>query len=392
MVGTVDPTFPLYPIISILSATTLFLVLLTSFVRQSWNLGVAFLCFWLFWENLTNGIDAVIWSDNADLRLYVYCDLVSHIQVITSVVRPMATLIIIRRLYSIVNLRIGEGPRQATRRKDLVIEWTLGLAIPAVVAGPLYYIVQPIRFAVHEGFGCADITDISILSLLLVNTWNVIPPLVSLGFYYPAVFRAFYLQNRDVNHHLQTNGSVSRVNYFRVLALASIDLLLTLPIGIINVVFIISGPLTELHFPFYSGWTQDHVNWGPQSASYAELAGGATSHRAQLYFDHWTSPILALAIFGLFGVTSEARASYWRIVYTIGGWVGWKLKPRTHDARASLGDIEFGARSPQSVSINFDVETQPTFIDGDDHIQQRVEATRRTSFSEKAGAKQDERL
>lgn len=73
--GAVDPTYPLYPIACIIAAALLFLVLLSSFVRQSWNLGVAFLCFWLLLETLTGGIDAIIWSDNADIKMYVYCDI-----------------------------------------------------------------------------------------------------------------------------------------------------------------------------------------------------------------------------------------------------------------------------------------------------------------------------
>ena len=70
-----DPTYPLYPITCFISAAMLFLVLLTSFVRQSWNFGVASLCFWLFLENLSNAINSIIWSDNADIKLYVYCDI-----------------------------------------------------------------------------------------------------------------------------------------------------------------------------------------------------------------------------------------------------------------------------------------------------------------------------
>ena len=75
MATAADPTYPLYPVSCILSAMMLLLVLLTSFVRQSWNLGVAFLCFWVFLENLTSGVNAVVWSDNADVKLYVYCDI-----------------------------------------------------------------------------------------------------------------------------------------------------------------------------------------------------------------------------------------------------------------------------------------------------------------------------
>lgn len=126
MVSAADPSYPLYPIGCILSAGILLPVLLTSFVRQRWNVGVGFLCFWLFFENLTNGINAIIWADNADIKLYVYCDICeynlslarvlkqtytelftkdSHLQLITDVVKPMATLIITRRLYLITSLQ-----------------------------------------------------------------------------------------------------------------------------------------------------------------------------------------------------------------------------------------------------------------------------------------------
>ena len=75
MSAAVDPTYPLYPIACILASIMLLLVLLTSLVRQSWNLGVAFLCFWLFFENITGAIDSVIWADNTDIKLLVYCDI-----------------------------------------------------------------------------------------------------------------------------------------------------------------------------------------------------------------------------------------------------------------------------------------------------------------------------
>lgn len=71
----VDPTYPLYPVAASIAAAMLFLVLLTSLIRQSWNLGVAFLCFWLFLDNITLAANAIIWSDNYDVKLYVYCDI-----------------------------------------------------------------------------------------------------------------------------------------------------------------------------------------------------------------------------------------------------------------------------------------------------------------------------
>ena len=73
--GAVDRSYPLYPIACILASTGALLVLLTSVVRHNWNLGVAFLCFWLFLENIAGALNSIIWSDNADLKLYGLCDI-----------------------------------------------------------------------------------------------------------------------------------------------------------------------------------------------------------------------------------------------------------------------------------------------------------------------------
>ena len=46
------------------------------------------------------------------------------------------------------------------------------------------YIVQPTRFQMLSGFGCGSAADNSVLSLLLVYTWLVILPLISITIYY----------------------------------------------------------------------------------------------------------------------------------------------------------------------------------------------------------------
>ncbi|VDC00590.1 unnamed protein product [Peniophora sp. CBMAI 1063] len=338
----------------------LLLVLLTSFIRQSWNLGVAFLCFWLFLETLTAGINGIIWSSNAEIKLYVYCDIVSRLQMVALIVKPMATLIIIRRLYLIASLRSIELPSKHEKRKDLLIEWTLGLMIPLLFAGPLYYVVQQLRFEVDEGFGCTNSADGSLLSILLMYSVPVVAPAVSIVVYYPHVARIFYRQGRDIDHFLRSNDSISRTNYFRVLALASIDILLTLPIGIAAIVLTVKDSMSQVGFlVLYFGWTHDHSNWGPESFSYEELVTSRPSGAAQYFFIHWTSPVLAFIIFGLFGITSEARASYWRAIYFVGSWFGLKPSPRERAVRSPLGDIEFGERSPR---VSMSLRSQPGFV------------------------------
>ena len=171
-----------------------------------------------------------------------------------------------------------------------------------------------------------------------------------------AVALTFHRQRKDVNRFLRSNGSVSRTNYFRILALASIDILLTLPFGIATIALNVSSQVSSpFGLPFYFGCTFDHTEWEPVGSSYAEIVAFGKSNLAAFYFNHWTSPILAFAIFGLFGVTSEARASYLRIIRTIGGWFGWKPTPRqASTSRSPLGDIEFGERAPQDMSLGIE--------------------------------------
>lgn len=73
--GAADPTYPLFPVASFLAVVMLLLVLITSFLRHTWNLGVTFLCFWLCIGNLTGAVNAIIWSDNADVKFNIYCDI-----------------------------------------------------------------------------------------------------------------------------------------------------------------------------------------------------------------------------------------------------------------------------------------------------------------------------
>ena len=50
----------------------------------------------------------------------------------------------------------------------------------------------------------------------------------------------FYHHKKDMHKFLQSDDSVSRMNYFRILVLASVDIVLTLPIGEVNIVLLIT--------------------------------------------------------------------------------------------------------------------------------------------------------
>ena len=86
----------------------------------------------------------------------------------------------------------------------------------------------------------------------------------------------FYRQNRDLNRFLQSNNSISRANYFRILALASIDILITLPFGIVSIVLEALPAVGQERIPFYPGWTSLHSKWEVAQHSHADVEAAAS--------------------------------------------------------------------------------------------------------------------
>ncbi|KZV75897.1 STE3-domain-containing protein, partial [Peniophora sp. CONT] len=279
----------------------------------------------------------------------------------------MSTLIIIRQLHTIVSLKTVESPNKRRRR---AVDWILGLVLPVLIAGPLYYVNQGARFQVLEGFGCAAVQYPSILPILTTSCYTIIPPLISVLVYYPRVIAVFYHHHKEVNRFLRSNDSVSRTNYFRILALASIDVLVTLPLGAISLaLFLIpatrnDGDIAVDNISFYPGWHFLHTNWAPTGSSYEEIVAAGNLRLQQLYFSYWTGPMLAFVIFGLFGLTHDARATYRRTIRAFKRLLGMTVVVPSRDPASSC-PIVFHAR-PQicNVVLNTAQETDPEHSHG----------------------------
>ena len=145
----------------------------------------------------------------------------------------------------------------------------------------------------------------------------------------------FYRHSREINRFLSSNQSISRTSYFRILVLVSIDVVLTLPFSLVSLALVTS------HLPnngsvFYPGWVVVHSNWRPVS-----LPGGV-SGLSQLRVGLWIEPITSFAIFGLFGLTASARASYREVFDKIRGTLGKRATLREQSETRSIpSTIEF---------------------------------------------------
>ncbi|KZV72030.1 fungal pheromone STE3G-protein-coupled receptor [Peniophora sp. CONT] len=349
----VDPSYPLTPLVGFIAAGLLVPVLFSSLIRESWNLGVIFLCFWLICENLIFAVNAILWSDNADAKFFVYCEIASHVRIAADIVKPMSTLIIMRRLYSIASLRPPRLADQADRRRNSQIEWTLGCIIPVLCAGPFYLALQGPRYDILQGFGCSGPTIRAILPFVVVYPWYILPAVVSVTFYYPSVVMRFYRHGAEVNRFLHSvESGVSQVSYIRILALASIDLVLTLPVSITTVVMLMLHMIQIKHPPLYLSWPTDIVKQSPTIKSWAELTSASTpgSGLVEVYFVRWTTVLLSVVVFAILGLTKGARELYWSALHTAMRWLGYH---RDSPERSAL-------RSPALSPIEFNEATMST--------------------------------
>ena len=96
----------------------------------------------------------------------------------------------------------------------------------------------------------------------------------------------------------------SHTPYSRILAMASVDIMLTLPLGITTLSLFLSSSYMR-SAPFYSGWKTIHADWAPT----------VKERKPYSVFITWRSPVLSFVIFALFGTTQSARMAYCTFVY-----------------------------------------------------------------------------
>ncbi|KZV75168.1 hypothetical protein PENSPDRAFT_748772 [Peniophora sp. CONT] len=375
--SAVIPGYPLYPIVCTLAAVMMLLTLLTSAVRGNWNLGVASLCFWLCLMLSSEVANAILWSDNADIKLYTWCDITSHLQLAYVAAQPMASLLISRRLYLVATLQSLALPKGKAKLWDQGVQWTLGFIAPALFAGPIYYIVQGARFTVTEGVGCTTAIYASVLSYLLVIVWTIFPAIVSVVLYDPRVAWKFYRQHKAINQFWDSDSTISRPTYLRVIAIVCFNICIVLPIDIAQIAIIWQvWTRYNASIPFYAGWDVTHAPREPVASTYAQFKSQGGAVFVATYLSGWLTPTYAFAIFGLFGLTKEARASYWHAMRTVGGWFGWRPTLGAHGLSSSLHTIEFGSR-PASME---DMSPDPSMRHGEVWIAKRPLPSSRRSL------------
>jgi len=339
----IDPTYPLFPVLSLICPALLFIVLATSFVRRSGNIGLWVLCSVLSFETLSYGINHILWSNNTDIKHLWFCDIVSRFQVLDCVAKPACSFVITRRLYRVASMHSAIA-NSDNRQKyiDLAIEVGVAIILPLFVMAVPYTLVQPARFHVTEGFGCSFAASADLVTVLVVISWPVILPLISIIIFCPRVLVVFYRQGYLMKQVRKDDQAGTSINpHLRVLALGSLDIVFTLPFGVLNLVQVVrSGLVNGGPFPLYIGRTAPSQ---VTTTSYSSLQAQGPLAMFLTYFLDWSSVAFALAVFVLFGFADEACTTYKKWMHSAVSWVlPESMRWSVPVVKPQLSEIRFG--------------------------------------------------
>nr|AGC14656.1 pheromone receptor [Lentinula edodes]AGC14667.1 pheromone receptor [Lentinula edodes] len=325
-----DPTFPLFPTFAFLGFVLCLIPL--SWHLQAWNSGTCAFMIWVGCLCLVEFINSLIWSDNAINSVPIWCDICSQIIAGAGVGIPASILCISRRLYRIISL----GTMYATTRnlsryshRGWFTPASTGAAYVSLIGPCFLYltwfidiIVQPHRFNILEVYGCSPATYNTLPAYFLFYMWPVLIGLASFIYSSGLTLRTFYIRRIQFNHILASNSAINPSRYLRLMLLALIDILCTIPIGI----YIIYIDLKGVPLAPWISWDDTHFDFGRVVLIPAVVWRADPATTAGLQINRWLPVICAFIFFALFGFAEEAMKNYRRAF-----WFRGKIKKRERE-------------------------------------------------------------
>ncbi|KZT19581.1 STE3-domain-containing protein [Neolentinus lepideus HHB14362 ss-1] len=309
-----DPSYPAYPIFSFLGFVLVLVPL--PWHLQAWNAGTCLYMIWTSIACLNMFINSVVWHGSALNKAPVWCDISVHLIIAVAVAIPAASLCINRRLYKIANGSMVSVSRQE-RRNAVIIDLCIGLGIP-IIQVPLQYIVQGHRFDILEDIGCQPSQVNTPPAYPLVILWPLMISLVS-ACYCALTLRAFMKRRTQFSEFLNAaNSSLTLNRYFRLMALATMEYLFTIPISIYGLTLWLNHPGAMAPF----NWAAIHFDFSRVGIYPAVLWRYNRDNETSVELTRWSVPFCAFVFFAFFGFADEARRHYkmafWAIARRLG--------------------------------------------------------------------------
>ncbi|KAG8929276.1 a-factor receptor [Tulasnella sp. 419] len=314
-----DPTYPLYPVLASLS-------LVAGLLPSPWhwknrNTGTLLFLGWTVIGLVIYGVDSVVWKGSLADKAPAWCDINTKFMVAMSAAQPAASLTINMRLYYISSIK-QVTITSRDNRKRAIIDLLIGVGIPLLLM-VFHGINQGHRYDIIENVGCYPSVYVTPVALATIFIWPILLSAISLVYAVLAI-RSFLRQRKQFNDILQSANTGLTVNrYFRLMALAGTDLVLTLPFALY---IFINNCMLGLN-PWIS-WADTHYNfnrvekfpWGffklfPQSLFMINITRYALVANGFLFF-----------LF--FGLAGESGVFYKKWFWTVVGLFGFRPKPQ----------------------------------------------------------------
>ncbi|KAF8180806.1 pheromone A receptor-domain-containing protein [Mycena galopus ATCC 62051] len=303
MLAPTDPSYPAFPILSFLGFILALVPLPWHF--QPWNSGTYLFSMWTALSCLNGFINSIVWANSVEDVAPVWCDISTKLMIGIGVGIPASSLCINRRLYKIACCKTFSVSR-SERHRTVFVDLAIGLGIP-LLQMPLQFVVQGHRYDILENIGCYP------------TTYNVVPA-YPLSLLWPSIINLF---TRSVS----AISGLTTTRYFRLMALASLELLISLPVVSYELYLTVSRAAIQ---PWVS-WDNTHTDFYliEQVPAIVWRADGHTEATYEL--SRWVGVLCALAFFAFFGFATEAKKHYWLAFSAVAAcWV--QIKSASHSA------------------------------------------------------------
>ncbi|KAH7882760.1 pheromone A receptor-domain-containing protein [Phlebopus sp. FC_14] len=306
---------------------------------EAWNTGTCLYMIWTGLACLNQFINSIVWNSDVINRAPVWCDISTKFMIGSAVAIPASSLCINRRLYQIASISSVTKTR-AEKRRDVMVDLAIGLGIP-IIEMCVHYVVQGHRFNIFEEVGCYPFT------------WNT-PPAYALVFAWPIAIgcclsvmtiRELAIRRAQFKELLSANKNLSSGRYFRLMGLAGIEVLCTVPLGAYSIYL----NSTAEPIQRWISWSNTHYDFSRvgqyPSVVWHENQLTVISIQLSRYF----IIICALIFFAFFGFADEAKRNY-RLAYEsvakrVGLSTGTISTTGSWTANGSRPDMSYNSRS-----------------------------------------------
>ncbi|KAG6328748.1 hypothetical protein ID866_10342 [Astraeus odoratus] len=298
----VDPTYPAFPTLAFVGA----ILVLVPFPwhLQAWNSGTCLYMIWTALGLLNMAVNSIVWRSSVMNYAPVWCDIFG-----VAVAIPSASLCINRRLYKIATV-------STVKRRAVLVDLCIGIGIP-IVQMALQYIVEGHRYNIFEEIGCYPATYNVTLAYPLSIVWPLVIGLAS-AIYCILTLRAFMKRRAQFNELVSSATSLTISRYFRLMALATTEIICTIPITAYGIYLNVTlSPIQP-----WKGFADAHYNYSHIGQYPSVIWRSNPQNVASTELTRWSLVFCAFVFFGFFGFADEARKHYRKVYQTVKGiWI-----------------------------------------------------------------------